>query len=284
MEILYIILCIPLYLLNSVCDKYISLQNNANTNIRYNIAKFAVGSLLLVPFFLSDSAKFAPGILLCGTACGILYAASKMLILTGYEKTSVSFMTFCHASGLLLPCIAGHFFWNETLTALSGLGIILIIVAVCFLKDTEKNAGKHADIVGVLLGLTILVTSGGVMILQKIIGKVFCNEGIYAYNFYSFFSAFLLLLPITRKNTAEKTIHKKVFAPALGSAVSLCVISLVMTAVTPVVPSYIMFPLFNGCGIIGVTLLSAAWFREKLTCKKALGVLMGLVGLFLTKL
>jgi drug/metabolite transporter (DMT)-like permease len=42
-----------------------------------------------------------------------------------------------------------------------------------------------------------------------------------------------------------------------------------------------MFPLFNGTGIILVALLSALFFKEKLTKNKIIGLLIGLVGLCL---
>jgi multidrug transporter EmrE-like cation transporter len=54
-----------------------------------------------------------------------------------------------------------------------------------------------------------------------------------------------------------------------------------MTKLAASVPSVIMFPLFNGSGIILVTLLSAWMFKEKLTARRITGFVVGLIGLFL---
>lgn len=278
MEILYIILCIPLYVLNSFCDKFISMQKGKAVNPIYNIFKFAIGSIILLPAFIGDSFKWELGVIVCGVLCGVMYAISKMIILTGYEKTSVAFMTLCHASGLLMPCIAAHFLWDEKMTLLSFVGIILIVASIFFLKG-GSGEGK-VNLWGVLIGLVVLLTSGGVMILQKVMGRVYLGNGNSAYNFYSFVSAFLLLLPFAKRGQVGEKL-KKILPCSVGSAVSLCVISLVMTFLAGKVPSYVMFPLFNGVGILAVTGLSAIVFKEKLTKKRVAGIALGLVGLFI---
>ena len=151
-----------------------------SVNTIYNIIKFFIGTILLLPMFLMDSFKFEWGIIGCGILCGIMYAVSKMVILSGYEKTSVAFMTLCHSSGMLLPCVLGHFLWNEKLTLLSVVGIILVIISIMLLKG-NSNLNEKRNIKGILIGIVVLVTSGGVMIVQKIMGILFI---IFLYGLY----------------------------------------------------------------------------------------------------
>ena len=277
---LYIILCIPLYVLNSFCDKYISGENSKHTNSIYNIVKFLIGTIILLPMFLTDEAKLEWIVITCGIAGGVMYAVSKMIILTGYEKTSVAFMTLCHASGILLPCIAGHFFWNEKLSIPACIGIILVIFSIWILKGDASKSGK-TDMKGIIIGIVVLLASGGLMIVQKIMGMVLPRSGVDAYLFYTFATAFLILAIAAPK---RRKITKKISFCALGSAVALYIISVVMTYLAADVPSVILFPLFNGSGIILVTLFSAVWFKEKITVRKACGMVIALIGLFLTNI
>lgn len=277
---LYILLCVPLYILNSFCDKYISIENKMSVNTIYNIIKFFIGTILLLPMFLMDSFRFEWGIIGCGILSGIMYAVSKMVILSGYEKTAVAFMTLCHSSGMLLPCVLGHFLWNEKLTLLSVVGIILVILSIMLLKG-NPNLNEKRNIKGILIGIVVLVTSGGVMIVQKIMGIFFPQTGVDAYNFYSFACAFLLLTIFSKKGFLHCKISIKYVMCGFGSAVSLCVISLVMTYLASNIPSVIMFPLFNGSGIISVTLLSSILFNENITVKKGCGLIIGLIGLLM---
>lgn len=289
-EILIILACVPLYVINSFCDKHVSLKSGNKYNFLYNCIKFLIGSTCLLPMFLLDSApKFKLGAILCGIACGIMYAVSKTIILKGYEKTSVAFMTLCHSAGMILPCIIGHFFWSEHLTLISSIGILLAIISIVMLKDSPSEK-KSFDAMGIIIGIAVFLASGGVMIIQKLMGIYFHEQSVSAYNFYSFIVPFLILSFFVKPSACRSTdaTDKKnirtVFLCALGSSVSLCAISLVMTSLAGRVPSAIMFPLFNGIGIIFVCVGSAFVFSEKLNRKKILGLIIGVLGLCLVNI
>ena len=79
----------------------------------------------------------------------------------------------------------------------------------------------------------------------------------------------------------DSKVKKTVGTCALGSAVSLSAISFVMTVLASSIPSVILFPLFNGMGIILVCVVSAVLFKERLTVKKIIGLAAGILGLYL---
>ncbi len=286
-EILIILACVPLYIINSFCDKYASMQTTGSDSTKYNTLKFLTGSILLFPLFLLDSApKFKFGAVFCGIACGILYAISKTIILKGYEKTSVSFMTLCHSAGMIIPCILGHFIWSEKMSIIAIFGVLLTIVSIVLLKNGQKGSGKM-QLSGILIGLVVFLTSGGVMVLQKWMGKSFAGESVSAYNFYSFVVAALILFLLTSTKRREGTKPlplKKILPFAAGSAISLCVISVVMTMLAGSVPSVILFPLFNGSGIILVCIGSVFVFKEKMSKKQIIGLIIGVLGLCITNI
>lgn len=281
MEIGLIFACLPLYVINSFCDKYVSQKNGSKLNIFYNTLKFLICAFILLPLFLTDTRpRFEFGAIFCGTLCGIMYVINKTLMLKGLEICSISFMTLCHSAGMLIPCIAGHLFWGEKIGALSLIGILLAVISIFLIKDAPKDE-KKSKWISLVFGLIILFTSGGVMIAQKLMGKYYVGESVSAYNFYSFIVAFLILLFFNRRKPQKDEILKTSLPCSLGSAISLCVISLVMTSISATVPSVIMFPLFNGLGIILVSVLSIFVFKEKFTTKKVVGLILGLIGLCL---
>jgi len=284
-EIAIILACVPLYVINSFCDKYVSAKSGGAKGFFYNCVKFLICALILVPFFGVDAApRFEWGAVLCGAGCGIMYAVSKTIMLEGYEKSSVPFMSFCHAAGMILPCVIGHFFWGETMKFTALCGMLLAVVSVVLLKG-GKSDGKKWEKVGILIGVVVFLMSGGVMIMQKLMGLYFKGQSVIAYNLYSFIVAFGAIACFVRtEKPVEGISKKKMIACAAGSAVSLCVISLVMTQLSGAVPSVIMFPLFNGLGIIAVSLGSMAVFKEKMTTGKIVGLIMGLVGLCMINL
>lgn len=283
-EILIILACVPLYVVNSFCDKIISAKEQNRYNYFYNALKFLICSICVLPLMLFEKKTvLGLGSLACGVCCGIMYAISKTVMLKGYEKTSVAFMTLCHSSGMILPCIIGHFFWSEKLSIMSVLGIALAIMSIVLLKGGNEK-GKKLNLKGSIFGVIIFLTSAGVMITQKLMGIYFAQQSISAYNFCSFLVPFVIVSCFVRPRQLEGGEKKnKLLAVicAFGSAVSLCVISLVMTGLSGRVPSVLLFPLFNGLGIIFVCIGSVFAFKEKLTAKKLIGLALGVIGLCL---
>ena len=286
-EIWVILACVPLYVINSFCDKIVSSKEQNRYNYFYNALKFLICSICMLPMLLfENSPVFVMGSLLCGLLCGVMYAISKTVMLRGYEKTSVAFMTLCHSSGMILPCIIGHFFWSEKLSVLSAFGVLLAILSIVLLKGgNEKN--KKFSFQGSVFGGIIFLTSAGVMIAQKLMGIYFAEQSISAYNFYSFVVPFLMICCMIRPGQlagGEKKNKRIACICALGSAISLCVISFVMTSLSGSVPSVLLFPLFNGLGIIFVCLGSIFAFGERLNAKKLIGLAIGVIGLCLVNL
>ncbi len=286
-KILIILACVPLYVINSFCDKVLSTKNGNSFNYIYNCLKFCICSLCMIPLlFVKVSSLFAAGSIVCGVSCGLMYAVSKTVMLKGYEATSVAFMTLCHSAGMIVPCIIGHFLWSEKLSVLSIMGILVTIFAITLLKDNRAAITKFKA-KGIIFGLIIFLTSGGVMISQKAMGVYFETEGVSAYTLYSFIVPALILSllskPKTIKNINLKD-KKTIGFCALGSAISLSVIGFVMTGLASSVPSVILFPLFNGLGIIAVCIGSVFAFKEKLSIKNVVGLLLGVCGLCLVNL
>ena len=142
-KIFIILACVPLYVINSFCDKAVSVRNGNSYNYLYNCVKFLICSICLVPvLFLESLPIIASGSLICGVFCGLMYAVSKTVMLKGYQSTSVAFMTLCHSSGMIVPCILGHFIWLEKLSWLSIIGIVITIISITLLKDNKAAAKK----------------------------------------------------------------------------------------------------------------------------------------------
>ncbi len=137
---------------------------------------------------------------------------------------------------------------------------------------------------GIAIGGLVFLTSGGVMVVQKLMGIHFAGESVTAFNFYSFFMACGILACFLRSGGREELSKRAMILCAAGSAVSLCVISMVMTSITGKMPSAVMFPLFNGLGIVCVCIGSVFAFREKLTVNKLIGLIPGVCGLCLVNL
>lgn len=280
-EMLFVLACVPLFVVNSFTDKYASSKTENAYNLQYNLIKFLSGVVLMLPMFLLDNQpKFGYGPILCGALCGVMYTINKTLVLKGYDCTSVAFMTFCHAAGMIVPCVVGHFFWQEPLGLLALVGIGMTVVSITFLKDSGEKTKKF-PLKGLLYGAAIFFSSGGVMIAQKTMGLYFADQSIGAYNWYSFVVAALLIGLFTKKKKVEVGSRKIIGVCAVLNAVALCTISMVMTSVSGKIPAALMFPMFNGAGILMASICAIFFFQERMTVKRVIGLILGIGGLCL---
>ena len=125
------------------------------------------------------------------------------------------------------------------------------------------------------------------MISQKVMGMYFEKQGVVAYTLYSFIVPAVILFLLSKPQAtkmASGNDKKLIGLCALGSACSLSVISFVMTGLASSVPSVVLFPLFNGLGIITVCIGSVFAFKEKLSIKNIIGLILGVLGLYVTNL
>ncbi len=106
------------------------------------------------------------------------------------------------------------------------------------------------------------------------------------YSFWTFAIASAVLwciLPlIPRERTKPDCFPEKSTLPALAdSGSSGILISQLVTSASAVLPSVVIFPAFNGLGLVLATLLSAICFQERLTLRSVLGMLLGIGGTFI---
>ena len=124
------------------------------------------------------------------------------------------------------------------------------------------------------------------MLSQKLFSVWLPEEPVSLYSFWTFAIASAVLwciLPlIPPGGTKTRLLPGKSTLPALVIlAAAVFLISQLVTSASAVLPSVVIFPAFNGLGLVLATLLSAICFQERLTLRSVLGMLLGIGALLL---
>ena len=134
-----------------------------------------------------------------------------------------------------------------------------------------------------------MLANGFTMLSQQLFTFYVPNGDVAVFSFLSFFIVGLCLLLaalfFARKDGDNENDKLKPnllwYWVILAGAVF--VINQLATSATAIVPPAILFAFINGGGMIIGTIVAAVCYREKITVQSAVGVLLGVISLFIVK-
>ncbi|MEG1879932.1 MAG: EamA family transporter [Oscillospiraceae bacterium] len=224
--------------------------------------------------------------LLYAVMCGISISICMIANLMALKEGSVALVNIFAMAGILIPCVTGHFFFQEYMTIMQLVGIILLIGSTLFLMQYNKSLYGKITAKMIILIFIVMISNGTTMLAQKMFAMYVPNSNVSMFSFLSFLIPGILLLllikPIAKKdNDKIELLPKPVFAIGAILALALLLVSQLSTVISKALPSVVVFPIVNGGGLIIVTLVAAIFFKEKLTVKSLIGLVLGIVSLII---
>lgn len=192
--------------------------------------------------------------------------------------------------GVFITSMAGSIFFDESIQPNEFIGMSALIIAT-IIMCSYNNSQKQRLTMGTFLMLVICgVASGLVDFSQKVFVYVKPQTPISIFNFYTYVFSCIFLVPLLliyskkyRLNSSEKKnlIFSKIFGYILVMSVCLFANSYFKTKAAIYLDSVQLYPLNQGCALILSTLMSASLFREKITLKCVMGLLVAFIGMIL---
>lgn len=243
-----------------------------------------------------SSVKISLEILLITVLSGVSTSFFVVLWLISVKKSAYVMLDVFLMLGILVPTVSTFLLFDEKIriNQIIGFGILLIAtVIMCSYNNsikTKLSVGSFAILVlcGVANGITDLS--------QKLFIYKSSGISVSVFNFYTYlFSAITLLIIYAfltlKAKREEKTDTNETTAitqtNALGkisvyiTVMSVCLFlnSYFKTMAAITVPSAVLYPCTQGIALVLSTLMSVIFFKEKLTVKCALGVVITFIGL-----
>lgn len=180
--------------------------------------------------------------------------------------------------GVLVPTLLSALVFGEELTLLRILGVIVAVAAILLMQDkAQKEAG------GSMLGLIALLLSGG---LSDFMSKLYEELGAPnlkdQFLLYTFLVALILsvVLCLIRK---ESLCWQDVLFGVLLSVPNYLSTRFLLLSLNHL-PAVVVFPSFSAGTIVLATLAGILLFKEKLTTRKGLALVVILAALVLLNL
>lgn len=294
MAVLFILIIMGMRVIQSVNSKQVSLSLPTGTKayVQYmavyqGLAATFAAVLLLIERNFSGFDLRSVLIALCSGAFLTIGALAGIAALRGGTMVLQSVFS---TAGLIVPCILGIFFFHEALSVVQVVCIVGVLAsAVLLISSSKRLTGGFSPRTMVLL-LVSFFSNGMVMFCQKLFGMIVPDGNVALFSMLTFLLPssvlFVLgaLLPCSDPNpdpAVKPRAPVRLIRCAVLNAFAVFVIQQLVTMLTPVMHSAVLFTLVNGSATIITAIVGAILYRERITVTSAAGIVVGVGALIL---
>lgn len=277
---------------NFSSKKTSGLVTNSQSYFLYGTYSYTLAGLIAFVMLLFDGMSGfslpAVGISALGA---VSLAVSLFCSIEALKSGVMVLAAMAGSAGLLLPCIAGIFMFNEPMKPMQFIGIALLIFSGWLLIGYSKEQTGSFTPRTLLLLIGSMLSNGSVMLAQKMFSKYLPDTSVSIFSFLIFgligIGMFIGLVPslLSQSGRAKiAAVPKPVFLYGTISSIILLAINQLATLAGRNVPSAIMFPINDGGATIITAITAAIFFKEKLTVRSVCGLILGIGSLIVINL
>ena len=280
-----------LYLLLAIVSSTLItlLMRCGEGKIRNNMAMFTVNYLICVVMSRISMGKMdlftnAEGIHVAvglGLFSGIMYLVSFVFMQWNMRKNGVVLTSTFTKLGVLVPTIMAIVVFREQPKLMQTLGIILAIAAIIIIHFDKENDGAAKAVGGsfkIWLLLQLLV-SGFTDSLANIYDKAGSAALKDHYLFYTFLAALALAVIMTFKKKVKVSKWDLIFGFIIGIPNYFSASFLLLALQS--VPAIITYPVYSVGTIVAITAGSVVLFKEQISSRKRVALLIVMLALVL---
>ncbi len=273
-----------LLLLSSLCNGVKSVYAkkshsylNENHNIyTYNFYMFLFAFLLVLITGEYKFSELKSETIVMAVLFGMFLVLAQILLIKAMEFGDVSTSSLFYSCGFLVPILASVFIYGESVSLMQIIGIVL--VAVSFIVVVERK--KKSTFKWLVFAFSALLCNGMVGFMQKMFRMSDAAQQQSEFMLISFLVGTIFTFIVMPKKDLSLP-SKKFLMTASVSGVSLGFLNIINVHVSGVLPGVIVFPCVNVGGIIASSVLSRILIKEKLSLKKKLGIMIGVIAICL---
>lgn len=277
---------------NFSSKKTSGLVTNSQSYFLYGTYSYTLAGLIAFVMLLFDGMSGfslpAVGISALGA---VSLAVSLFCSIEALKSGVMVLAAMAGSAGLLLPCIAGIFMFNEPMKPMQFIGIALLIFSGWLLIGYSKEQTGSFTPRTLLLLIGSMLSNGSVMLAQKMFSKYLPDTSVSIFSFLTFgligIGMFIGLVPslLSQSGRAKiAAVPKPVFLYGTISSIILLAINQLATLAGRNVPSAIMFPINDSGATIITAITAAIFFKEKLTVRSVCGLILGIGSLIVINL
>ncbi len=292
--VLYIFIIMIMRVLQSLYSKKaaVLLPNGIKPYVSYVFISKLFASLfaILLIVISMDLGGINMQAVLIASCSGISLAIGSLCGVKALSGGTIALNSMFGTAGMIIPVILGIFFFNENVSFVQWICIAVLFVAMFMLVSDTKNVMKGFEWKTLIYLIGSFLSNGIVMFCQKLFGFLQPDGNVTMFSMLTFLiptAVLAIVLPFIKNERGESgekvKMPKMVILYAAVLAFAVFMIQQLVTLLTPVMSSAVLFTLVNGGATVIATAVGALVYKEKITLKSGLGVVIGIVTLILIK-
>jgi len=226
--------------------------------------------------------------LMISAISGISMAVFLVSWLISIKRSAYMMVDVFIMLSVLIPLIASKILFNENITPVQWLGVVILFCAVLVMCSYNNSIKAKITPFSLFLLLSCSIANGIADFSQKLFIYRIPDGSVAAFNFYTYlFTSFILILALVSRKSHPATIEKNNFK-FLGyitiMAVCLFANSYFRTLAARYLSAILLYPLNHGCTLILSTVMAVICFKEKLKIKAVIGILLSFVSMVIINL
>ena len=210
-----------------------------------------------------------------GLVYGFLLVLSQWMLTLSLKEGNTSLCSVIYSLGFIIPTLSGAVIWGEPFTILNGIGFVVAILVILLSTNPKSASASQVSAVPVSIYIAMLA-SGGLGLMQKVQQSSRIAGEKMAFFLVAF--VFAVLCSCVAYLICRKPLSKPRFG-IMPIVAGLCFggSNVCNTMLAGVLPSAVFFPVQNISTIILSTLLGILLFRERMTARNAVVLLLGIL-------
>ena len=214
---------------------------------------------------------------------GALFVSIFFVMAMTAQKNGVSVTSIAGKMSVVVPVIFGIILYNESVTFLKIVGIIMALIAVYLSSVKEEKSEKNGTL---LLPILLFIGSGTIDTLLKYIQENYVADedvSIFSGSLFGIAGVFaFLILVIKTIKKRESFGYKNIIAGIiLGVPNYYSIIFLIKALQNKNFESSTLFTINNVAIVVVSTLVGLFFFKEKFSVKNKIGVAMAVLAIVL---
>lgn len=228
-----------------------------------------------------------PYTLWLGICFGIIFIGAIFSYMKAMEIGPLSYTALFFSFGLLVPIIFGLFFWNENISTLQLIGLILLLTTFYLGSESPEKGKDRWNFKWLIFSIMAFIGNGTLMVVSKGHQMILPGQEVNEFLIIAFGTAATISLLVFLWNflrQGQDVTHFKSWSlvwVSIAAGISTAIGNWLMLILTTKIPSIVQFPSVNGGTVFLSTLASSVIFKEKLSKKAIVGLLIGLSALIL---